>query len=181
VWISSELAPEISGDYHSDNQDRFRAELERMAVAISQEPLMSDLASLVTAVAGVIGNNSFDHNLGNWPDVQGIFFAYNVNKRVIVFADRGVGIKATLSRVRANLKDDVDALTVAMTEHISGRSPEQRGNGLKFVTNVATKNQIGISLQSGTAVAIIGRVEGAQLKITLADRNIRGGLAKIEY
>lgn len=181
TWVSSAVAPEISGDYYSDTQDRFRARLERMAVTISREPKMSDLASLVTAVAGEIGNNSFDHNLGNWPDVPGIFFAYDVNKRIVVLADRGVGIRKTLSRVRADLKDDFTALTVAMTEYISGRSPEQRGNGLKFVMNVATENLISISLQSGIAVAIIRRKKGAQLKVSLADRNIRGVLAKIEY
>lgn len=130
--------------------------------------------------AGEIGNNSFDHNLGNWPDVPGIFFAYDLNKRVIILADRGVGIKSTLLRVRPDLKDDVEALTVAMTEIVSGRSPEQRGNGLKFVRNVASDNPIGISLQSGTALVTIEK-ENSKLNITLADRFVRGVLAKVEY
>lgn len=180
IWASSEIAPEIPSDFYSDTQDRFRARLERMAVSISSKPEMSDLAPLLTAVAGEIGNNSFDHNLGNWPDVPGVFFAYDAVKRIIVLADRGVGIRATLSRVRPNLKDDIDALKVAMTEHVSGRSPEQRGNGLKFVADVAKENSIGISLQSGIAVATINK-EGNELAIALADRNIRGTLTKIEY
>lgn len=180
IWAGSEVAPKISESYYSETQDRFRARLERMAAAIDRDPAMFGPASLVTAVAGEIGNNSYDHNLGNWPDILGVFFAYDVNKRIVVLADRGVGIRSTLLRVRADLKNDVDALEVAMTERISGRSPEQRGNGLKFVVNVATENRIGISLQSGTAVATIGK-EGAKLKIALADRNIRGVLAKIEY
>ncbi|KKK76987.1 hypothetical protein LCGC14_2858100, partial [marine sediment metagenome] len=100
--------------------------------------------------------------------------------RIITLADRGVGIKATLSRVRTNLKDDNEALEVAMTEHLSGRYPEQRGNGLKFVVNVARDNPIRVSLQSGTAIATIGK-EDPQLRISLADRNMRGVLAKIEY
>ena len=181
VWAGSEVAPDIPDDYYSDTQDRFRARHERMALLIAREPSMSGLASLVVAVAGEIGNNSFDHNLGNWPDVPGIFFAYDINKRIIILADRGVGIRSTLSRVRPDLKDDLDALNVAMTEHVSGRSPEQRGNGLKFVRNVATDNPIGITLQSGTAIATIGKDNRKQLKITLADRNIRGVLTRIEY
>lgn len=181
AWAGSEVAPEIPDEYYSGTQDRFRARLERMALLIDREPSMSGLASLVTAVAGEIGNNSFDHNLGNWPDVPGIFFAYDVNKRLIILADRGVGIRSTLSRIRPDLKDDLDALTVAMTEHVSGRSPEQRGNGLKFVSNVATDNAIGVTLQSGTAIAAIEKDDRKQLKITLVGRNIRGVLAKIEY
>jgi hypothetical protein len=78
------------------------------------------------------------------------------------------------------IKDDIDALGVAMNEQVSGRSPEQRGNGLKFVKDVAIENHIGVTLQSGTAVATIIK-EGSELKITLADRYIRGVLAKIEY
>jgi len=180
IWASSAVVPEISESYYSDTQDRFRARLEHMALLITQEPTMTGVASLVTAVAGEIGNNSFDHNLGNWPDTPGIFFAYDINKRIIVLADRGVGIKTTLLRVRPSIKNDIEALRIALTERISGRAPEQRGNGLKFVASVAADNQIGISLQSGTAVAIIGKDE-ARLKITLADRNIPGVLARIEY
>lgn len=181
IWSSSTVASEISKNYYSDTQDRFRARLEHMAMDVAQKEETSDLASLITAVAGEIGNNSFDHNLGNWPDVPGIFFAYDPNKRIVVLADRGVGIRTTLTRVRPEIKNDIDALRIAMTERVSGRSPEQRGNGLKFVSNIASENSLGISLQSGTAVAIIGKGKGAKLKIKLANQNIRGVVAKIEY
>ena len=180
LWASGDMSPKISKDYHSETQDRFRARLEKMAIIINDEPKMLGLVSLITALAGEIGNNSFDHNLGNWPDVPGVFFAFDTDKRVIVLADRGIGIKATLSRVCPNLKDDADALKVAMTEHISGRSPEQRGNGLKFVLSVATENQIGISLQSGFAIATIDQMDG-NFKIVLADHYIRGVLTKVKY
>lgn len=180
IWASSEMVPEIPEDYYSTTQDLFRARLERMAILASEKEVNSNQVSLITAIAGEIGNNSFDHNLGNWPDVPGIFFAYDLEKRIIVLADRGVGIRATLSRVRPKLKNDIEALRVAMFEQISGRAPEQRGNGLKFILNVVTKNSIGLSLQSGTAIATIKKEE-EQLKINLADRNLRGVLAKIEY
>ncbi len=181
VWATSAVAPEIPKQYYSDTRDHFKARLERMAITMSQESTVSNLAPLITAVAGEIGGNSFDHNLGNWPDVPGIFFAYDINKRIIILADRGVGIKATLSRVCPDLKNDTDALTVALTKRVSGRSPEYRGNGLKFVVESAEKNSIEVSLQSGTALAIIGRKEEAQLRFLLADRNIRGVMTKIEY
>jgi len=112
--------------------------------------------------------------------VPGIFFYYNTDKRVIVLADRGLGIRATLLRVRPALQDDREALTVAFRERVSGRAPEQRGNGLKFVHDVAMKYSLGVSLQSGTAVADIEKNKG-QFKVRLAERNIRGTLAKITY
>jgi excisionase family DNA binding protein len=179
TWTSSEVAPEISDSCYSGTQDSFRARLGHMAEVINAGPRMSGSAALVTALAGEIGNNSFDHNLGSWPDIPGIFFAYDVNKKIIVLADRGLGIKATLLRVRPELKDDLEALEVALTEHVSGRAPEQRGNGLKFVVDVAMEYPIRISLQSGTAIAIIDKEIG--LSIKLAYRNIRGVLARIEY
>lgn len=111
---------------------------------------------------------------------MGIFFAYNLNKRIIVLADRGLGIRATLSRVRPNLKDDITALTVAFTEKISARFPEMRGNGLKFVRNSAIQYSLGISLQSGKAIAQITKGSD-RLKFLLADKFIRGTLTKILY
>ncbi len=180
VWAESQVSPELSSDYYCQTQDVFKARLNKIALKISSNSNTEKLASWIVAITGEIGNNSFDHNFGNWPDVPGIFFAYDENKRFIILADRGVGICATLSRVRSDLKDDMSALKVAFTERVSGRAPEQRGNGLKFVNNVATKNPIGLSLQSGIAVANIAKKKGS-LKINSTDNHIRGTLTKITY
>lgn len=180
VWTESLQVPELSPNHYCQTRDVFQARLEHMANVLDEEANSKILAPLLTAVTGEIGNNSFDHNLGNWPDVPGIFFAYDINKRIIVLGDRGVGIRATLLRIRPDIKDDIAALRVAFTERISGRAPEQRGNGLKFVRNVAIKNPIGIHLQSGAAFASIAKNMGS-LKINLAERNIRGVLANIMY
>lgn len=179
VWAESQIAPELASDHYCYTQDIFRARLNRMAFELDRDAT-KNLASLIVAVIGEIGNNSFDHNFGNWPDVPGVFFAYDIEKRIIVLADRGVGVRATLLRVRPDLKDDMMALKVAFTERVSGRFPEQRGNGLKFVNNVATKNPIGVSLQSGTALAEIAKQNGI-LKVGLADRYLRGTLTAITY
>lgn len=180
VWAESQTAPELSPDRYCYTQDIFKARLDRMAFELDRDSATKTLASLIVAVAGEIGNNSFDHNFGNWPDEPGVFFAYDISKRIVVLADRGVGIRTTLLRVRPDLKDDIMALSMAFTEYVSGRSPEQRGNGLKFVNNIATKNPIGISLQSGAAVAEIAKQNGV-LKVGLADRHIRGTLTVITY
>ena len=151
-----------------------------MAHEIDARPSWQEFGSLISSAVGEIGNNSFDHNIGNWPDVPGIFYSYDLNKRVIVMADRGLGIRATLSRIRPGLEDDIQALTVAMTERLSGRAPERRGNGLKFVREVMENYPISVSLQSGIAVAEKLKI-GGKLRISLANRNLRGTLTRITY
>ena len=180
VWAESPTAPELSSDQYCPTHDIFKARLDTMSAFLNRDADIKNIVSLISAVTGEIGNNSFDHNFGNWPDVPGTFFDYNTDKRIIVLADRGLGIRATLLRVRPNLKDDIEALTVAFKERVSGRAPEQRGNGLKFVHNVAIKYPVGVSLQSGTALVEIAKDKG-RFKVGLAERNIRGALAKIIY
>lgn len=180
MWAESQVAPELPHEQYCHTQDIFKARLDSMASALERDLDAKSMAPLITAVAGEIGNNSFDHNFGNWPDVPGVFFAHDTQKRIVALADRGVGIRVTLSRVRPDLKDDIAALTVAFKERISGRAPEQRGNGLKFVRDVALKYPIGVSLQSGTAVAHITKQNGV-LEIELADRHLRGTFAIITY
>lgn len=107
--------------------------------------------SLLSFMVAEIGDNSYAHNLGNWPDIPGIFFAYDLNKKIIVIADRGRGILETLKSVRPGLESHKDALRVAFTEIISGRFPEQRGNGLKSVAqNILTSN-VKLTFRTGDA------------------------------
>lgn len=106
---------------------------------------------LLLASVGEVGDNSFGHNIGNWHDVSGIFFAYDLDKGIVVLADRGQGVFKTLSRVRADLKDDAQALQVAFTVIVSGRAPESRGNGLKFVHAQAGRAFKNLSFSSGQA------------------------------
>ena len=67
-------------------------------------------------------------------------------------ADRGQGILNSLRRVRPDLQNDVDALRVAFTEQVSGRAPEKRGNGLKFVSEAVVSNRFEFSFSSGRAM-----------------------------
>ena len=59
-----------------------------------------------------------------------------MRNRKIVLADRGQGILTTLKRVRPELINSSEAMRLAFTETISGRYPETRGNGLKFVRSI---------------------------------------------
>jgi excisionase family DNA binding protein len=180
TWAGSQIAPELSPNHYCYTQDIFRTRLDKVALELDQDINSKNLVSLIIAITGEIGNNSFDHNFGNWPDVPGIFFACDKNKKIIVLADRGVGIRATLLKIRPKLENDITALTVAFTERLSGRFPEQRGNGLKFVRDMAMKNSIAVILQSGSAVAEIAKKKGF-LKFNLVDKHIRGTLSLIAY
>lgn len=127
----------------------FQARLEKFKLRCSIIDELEEVYLLLTSVVGEIGNNSFDHNIGNWPDVPGIFFGYDMNKREIVIADRGQGILKTLQRVRPSLKTNNEAVKVAFTEIITGRAPESRGNGLKFVRKaIEINNSIFMTFQS---------------------------------
>lgn len=140
----------------------------------------SNLTSLIIAIIGEIGNNSYDHNLGKWRDIPGVFFAYDFSHHLIVLADRGQGIKKTIAQVKPEVKNDLEALRVAFTEMISGRAPEHRGNGLKFVAKVVKDYKFDLSFQSGKGLLEIIRPD-YQLNFTQTNNNVSGTLAIIKF
>ncbi len=179
-WASNPSPVEIPPAFYCSNSSIFQARLIKMQDELAAIPSIEKILSLLVAIAGEIGNNSFDHNLGNWPDLPGIFFGYDINKKEIVLADRGIGILNTLKRVKPELSNYKDALNTAFIEVISGRSPEARGNGLKFVRKVIAENPISLFFQSGDAELNMIK-ETSDLNITDAKQFIRGCIAIIKY
>jgi len=174
-WILGP-AREPESEFYCPTSTEFKGRLPRLQSALGELPDLKEYFPLIVAIVGEIGNNSFDHNLGNWPDVSGIFFSYDVNKRQIALADRGQGILRTLKRVRPGIKNDEDALRIAFTEVISGRAPEARGNGLKFVLEVVLSRSIELDFYSGDAKVSVGN--GAKrLEINKTDLYYSGCLA----
>ena len=181
AWATSAMPPELPNEYYCERPDRFTSRVAKMGAELQKAGQISeDMASLLTLVAGEIGDNSFAHNVGNWPDVPGVFYAYDIAKRLIVLADRGRGVKTTLQQVRPDLATDVDALQVAFTEIVSGRNPEKRGNGLKVVRNVAESNEISLLFRSGIGLVDIAPKSG-RMNIRMADGNVRGTYAIILF
>jgi len=174
------LHKEFPDQFYCQNSGVFQARVTKMGDLMIKNKDTKDLFSLLTSISGEIGNNSYDHNLGQWPDTSGIFFGYDLNKKQIVLADRGVGILQTLKRVKPELKDHEQALKVAFTEIISGREPEARGNGLKYVRSVISKNPIDLIFQTGDAKLILSG-GSADLDIKKVKENIRGCIALITY
>lgn len=183
-WISKPAALEPDSQFFCLDSPTFQARLNRLEIAMQEVPELEKDFSFISSVVGEIGNNSFDHNLGSWPDIRGIFFAYDLNKKQIVLADRGQGVLTTLKRVRPTLMNDSEALLTAFTEKVSGRAPENKGNGLKYVKKVLVDIKKDISLklyfQSGNAFTILDDKTN-NLKIKQADTPLRGCLALINF
>lgn len=171
---------EFPGTFHCPTSADFQGRLTKMEHALMQKPGFEKLYSLIVAITGEIGDNSFAHNLGKWPDAQGIFFGYDIAKGVIVLADRGLGILETLRRVRPELLSHVEALNVAFTEYISGRAPEQRGNGLKYVRMVVSEHPLTLFFATGDGELRLKNPD-KQLLITRSATSLRGCLAVIEF
>ena len=176
-WISARMEDvDIQSEYYCRTRDIFQARLEKIAQELLKNGRIAENdVYIVSAIAGEIGNNSFDHNLGNWPNVAGVFFGYFLDngKLKVVLADRGQGILATLKKVKPELKNDAEALKIAFTEKISGRAPENRGNGLKFVKENVEERKMHLIFISGNAKMELNE----KMEIKSTDKNIRGCLA----
>jgi hypothetical protein len=125
-----------------------------------REGYSADETALLIAVLGEIGNNSFDHNLGHWSGDPGCFFACFLDREagaVGWVADQGRGVLDSLRQVAPDLSDHQTALEMAFERVISGRHPERRGNGLKFVRRVINAHdRRGILALSGTGQVTFG-------------------------
>ncbi len=180
IWIKDSSGFEPRQDFYCSNSFVFQSRLSKLESKLKKIDKLNVPLSLLLAIVGEIGNNSFDHNLGNWPDIPGIFFSYNLNRKEIVLVDRGQGILATLKRVRPNLKNHQQALRMAFTKVISGRAPEYRGNGLKFVKKAVFSSKISLFFQTGNACLKIEKRD-SNLRIQESNINLRGCLALIKF
>lgn len=179
-WAEDDLGVEPFSDFYCRDISVFQARLTRLESELGAVERLRKIFPLISAITGEIGNNSFDHNLGNWPDVLGIFFAHDLHKGNVVLADRGQGILTTLRKVKPELVSHQDALHTAFTEVISGRSPEYRGNGLKFVRDVVTANNISLFFQTGDAQLEIQK-NSSMVDVQKSTTNFRGCLAVITF
>lgn len=175
-WTATKKPKELPDDIYCQTRDVFTARLE--SIISKLEKTLGDKAYLLVAVAGEIGNNSFDHNLGNWPDMPGIFFALDLRQKIIVLADRGQGILKTLRNVKPDITDDCQALNVAFTQIISGRLSEKRGNGLKFVAKIIREKNWSLRFDSGIASL---EIKNKKLTIRKDRQVVHGCFAVIRY
>src|SRR5258705_11187849 len=65
-WVMSSHGSEPQPEMYCKTRDVFQARLETFESKLSHIAPLTTM-SLITAVSGEIANNSYDHNLGNWP------------------------------------------------------------------------------------------------------------------
>jgi hypothetical protein len=69
-------------------------------------------------------------------------------------------------------------MEIAFTKKISGRAPEQRGNGLKFVSESIQQNNWSLYVQSGKGCC---EIDGSGIKLYEREECIIGCLAIIDF
>ncbi len=177
-WQQSNAPIIADAEFYCDSQPLFQTRLTKMEMLFVNAAAPLPWYSLIVAAVGEIGNNAFDHNIGNWRDVPGIYFGYQLARRAIVIADRGRGVLQTLQQVRPHIADDAEALRIAFTEIVSGRAPEARGNGLKYVRRITVQYPLVVDFTSGNSRV---HVANGNIRIDSVDSPIRGCVALITY
>ena len=157
-------------DYFCTTRDIFQARLDSFVLKSGKY--------MESALIGEIGNNTFDHNW-NYADgkMRGAYFNLSFDENLVVLADYGRGIRDSLSNV-IKLTDDLSAVETGFTKQISGRMPEQRGNGLKFVANTIVEKKWDFYFQSGNGCC---RICDGKIDFYTADNLFSGCLAIFNF
>lgn len=185
IWITSAQPAEPPQNFYCQTRDVVQAKIESLRGNLLQQDWNESTVALVAAVLGELTSNAFDHNLGQWPDVPGCWFETQIDQHrfAAVVADRGQGVRSSLERIRPGI-DDLEALRLAFTERVTGRAPEKRGNGLKFVMNAMREFATGqFTFQSGNAkLTFQGNIQptDAMFQISSGQLSLRGVFARIE-
>ncbi|MEK6705856.1 MAG: winged helix-turn-helix domain-containing protein, partial [Bdellovibrionota bacterium] len=100
-WLSAARLSKNPASHVCETRDVFTARLSSLRTLVKQGLPTEDLPLLISVV-GEIGNNSFDHNLGQWRDVPGCWYEIQVTRNLlwVIIADRGQGIFQRFGRER---------------------------------------------------------------------------------
>ena len=154
--------------HFSKTRDIFQARLDNLTTETEKY--------LEIAVIGELGSNTFDHNFIYSNDyIRGVYLNYKPKTTVI--ADFGQGIKSSLKTLYS-VDNDLDALKLAFKEHVSSRNKEDRGNGLKFVSESVQENGWELFFQSGIGCCSIDK---NGMKFYNSDISIIGCLIIINF
>jgi hypothetical protein len=136
----------VKSDFFCQTRDVFRARHDRWFNILQKEIGVSK-AGLILTIIGEVGNNSYDHNLGHWQTLPGLCF-YQEKGFALLF-DCGRGIEASLSGAGFKFENEKSYLNAALTQRITGRAPERRGNGLKVSLEAVESLDISFYIRSG--------------------------------
>ena len=179
-WITAPSDKvDVESEYYCQTRDVFEARNDRTPETLIKEDMDESLAYIIYAMSGELGNNSFDHNLGNWPDVPGVFFAIDFDGKngILIIADRGIGVLNSLRKAIQDLTDEKKALEIAFTKKISSRVLENRGNGLKFIKSNVLEKNLFLQFVSGKTQVLLNH----EMKISETANPIKGCLAILKF
>lgn len=161
-FLKNGIIDSSEGFSYCQNRGESAARLSKWMTNFKAFGLASDKSAILTAIIGELTNNTFDHNLGHWHDPSGCFVGIVMQSEIIrVFiADRGQGIISSLGRSLEGKYPPQEVLRRAFEERISGRAPERRGNGLKFVLHHIKDNRGSLLCYSQGAIYSFGKSEG---------------------
>lgn len=156
-------------DLFSKTRDVFQARIDSFSHSTQKY--------LESAMIAEIGNNTFDHNfIFDEQHIRGAFFYYD-EKDTVILADFGQGVKKSLNKIY-NPNSDLDALKLAFQEHVTSRNKENRGNGLKFVSENIISNNFELYYQSGIGCCYIDK---SGMKFYNSDISIIGCLIIFKF
>jgi hypothetical protein len=162
-----------------NESDEFFSKTRDVFMARMQSYIMETNKYLEAAIIGEIGNNTFDHNFifeKKFP--WGVYCNLSYKQKYTVLADYGMGVRQSLLSVLPLINSDFEAVKLAFTKRISGRSPEQRGNGLKFVSETIWQNHWHLYFQSGSGVCSI---DGYKIEFSEKAPLVTGCLAILDF
>jgi hypothetical protein len=176
TWIKTGQRKTSSESTICQTRDVFTARLNHLK-PYQAEGLDRNNLSLLMAVMGEIGNNSFDHNIGHWADTPGCWFQSELTGHSIwiLIGDRGQGILASLKPLYPYIQSHGEAIEAAFEKPVSGRASEHRGNGLKFVKSVIlSTKKAGLACASGSGLLEFGSQGMECAKYLNLGRTIKG-------
>ena len=123
--------------FYNETREQSNARISKWVRYFQSQKIELQDSVVLGAILGELTNNAFDHNLGQWDSMPGcvVGFQMNPTKKLLQLAigDRGQGIISSLQNTVGQKISPQDVLFKAFNERVSGRAPEKRGNGLKFV------------------------------------------------
>ncbi len=152
--------PEVMHCYY---RDEFNARLGHFITMFKNFGLNENDSQRATALVGELGNNVFDHNLGNWPtNISGCIIAaqnYPSIKTIeIAVGDPGVGFYGSLKTAFPDINNDIEAIKLGLAGN-TGRIGEIRGNGLRLIQQWTLQNFSGkVMIHSGNGLVVVDKV-----------------------
>jgi hypothetical protein len=179
--IENNILTLIIADMHNQfvNTNECFSKTRDVFMARIQSYIIESEKYLEAAIIGEIGNNTFDHNFMFLNDVpRGVYCNLSYLQKYVVIADYGKGVRKSLSAAMPSISSDTEAVETAFTKRISGRYPEQRGNGLKFVSETIRQNNWQLYFQSGYGLCSI---DETGIKFSEASIQMNGCLAVLDF